>query len=159
MHSSFYISPLDKLRLLIWTKAKTKENENMTYLRRSKKHLSNYNLSAWVKAHQLEDCAQFWQVYALIAAQGRVQSAYLTSGGRMSDRVCLLRQNAQYICNTTFGLKTAFVAKLLNRHRTTIADAFHKIEDMRDDAKFDKFLSFTELALLAMYESINGEMQ
>jgi len=30
---------------------------------------------------------------------------------------------------------------------------------MRDDAKFDKFLSFSELALLAMYESINGEMQ
>lgn len=131
----------------------------MTYLRRNKKHVTNHNLATLSVTHELEDCAKFWQVYALIAAQGRIKSTYLTSGGRMSDRLSLLRQNAQYICHTTFGLKTTFIAKHLNRHRTTVAEAFRKIEDMRDDAKFDKFLSFSELALLAMYESINGEMQ
>jgi chromosomal replication initiation ATPase DnaA len=131
----------------------------MTYLGRNRKHATNYNLAAKLREHELEASAQFWLVYALIAAQAQIKSAYLTSGERKSEKVSQLRHKAQYICNTTFGLKTVFIAQQLNRHRTTVAEAFRKVEDMRDDPKFDKFLSFTELALLAMSESVNGEMQ
>lgn len=130
----------------------------MAYLRRNKKQVTNHALVQVCVNYDLEACAQFWLVYALVAAQGQVKSSYLTSGGSKSRKVSQLRHMAQYLCNITFGLKTVFIAGQLNRHRTTVGDAFSKIEDMRDDPKFDKFLTFSELALMAMSQSMNGEM-
>lgn len=67
--------------------------------------------------------------------------------GRGRAEAAFARQVAMYLAHVGFRLKTPVVAACLGRDRSTVAHACHAIEDLREDADFDRFMeSLSEAA-------------
>lgn len=77
--------------------------------------------------------------YALSVPADEVLSA-----NRGSAEVAFARQVAIYLCHVGFEFSLARVASAFGRDRSTIAHACHAIEDRRDDAQFDLWISRLE---------------
>jgi uncharacterized protein (UPF0371 family) len=69
----------------------------------------------------------------------------LGSTNRGPARVALARQVAMYLTHVACGLTLTDVGRLFARDRTTVAHACAVVEDLRDDAKFDRVLELVEM--------------
>ena len=69
---------------------------------------------------------------------------------RRSAQAALARQVAMYLAHVAFELPLARVGYAFGRDRTTAAYACHRVEDRRDDARFDTVLDALEDGLRAL---------
>ena len=68
-----------------------------------------------------------------------------TSGGtRRCPRAAFARQVAMYLAHVACGLTLTQVGEVFSRDRTTVAHACSRVEDLRDDAAFDRSLELLE---------------
>ena len=67
--------------------------------------------------------------------------------GKRTQRVARARQVAVYLAHVGFGLNYTHLGQALGRDRTTIRHACGRIEDARDDVRFDRALDLLEGAL------------
>lgn len=68
----------------------------------------------------------------------------LWSVSRGRARVALARQVAMYLSHVVCGLTLTEVGRLYVRDRTTVGHACGVVEDLRDDATFDRVLDLVE---------------
>jgi chromosomal replication initiation ATPase DnaA len=84
---------------------------------------------------------------------------------RGSSRVALARQVAMYLIHVACGRSFTDAGRAFARDRTTVAHACGVIEDLRDDARFDRVLELLEsivrfrLGAKATADAGNGEMR
>jgi chromosomal replication initiation ATPase DnaA len=62
------------------------------------------------------------------------------------------RAVAMYLAHAAFGMSLARVGLAFQRDRSTVAHACHRIEDQRDDARFDTWIAALEEAVQAAPE-------
>lgn len=60
------------------------------------------------------------------------------------------RQVAMYLSHVGLAMSLSRVANAFDRDRSTVAHACHKIEEMRDEAKFDAWLETLEKSLITV---------
>jgi hypothetical protein len=81
--------------------------------------------------------------------------------GLLSDRVmvrrerrrpaCHVRQIAMYVCHVALQMSFSDIGTAFGRDRTTVGHACHVVEDRRDDAAFDEFVSLIERLATAVF--------
>ncbi len=74
---------------------------------------------------------------AEIARNFRVRQTGILAPGRTVAREALARHVAMYLAHVVFGWTYADIAVRFGRHRTCVNYACARIEDRRDDARFD----------------------
>ena len=79
-----------------------------------------------------------------------VRSAELWAGTRRRPRAAFARQVAMYLAHVACGLTLTEVGEVFSRDRTTVAHACGRVEDLRDDAAFDRSLDLLEGVLRAL---------
>ena len=57
---------------------------------------------------------------------------------------CHVRQIAMYVCHVAISMSYGEIAEAFGLDRTTVSHACHVVEDRRDDAAFDTFVSTVE---------------
>ena len=77
---------------------------------------------------------------------GRGQSE-LFGETRGEASVARARQVAMYLCHVGLSLSLSRVGEIFNREKSTVGHAVHQIEDLRDDAVFDNWMTELEDAL------------
>ena len=85
-----------------------------------------------------------------VARAFTVRAVDLWSGTRGRSRVALARQVAMYLAHVAWGLSLTEVGHLFARDRTTAAHACVQVEDLRDDADFDRCIDLLEGVLRAL---------
>jgi chromosomal replication initiation ATPase DnaA len=83
-------------------------------------------------------------VIDIVAALFGVSSKDLRRQGRSNISICRVRQIGMYVAHVVLRLTMAEVGQGFGRDRTTVQHACHLIEDMRDDAEFDRLVAMTE---------------
>lgn len=83
----------------------------------------------------------------LVSLATGVPAAEITAPRRASQAAVRARQLAIYLTHITFHWPLARVAFAFGRDRTTCGHACRKIEDMREDAAFDRRLADLEACL------------
>jgi chromosomal replication initiation ATPase DnaA len=73
-----------------------------------------------------------------------VRSVDLWSETRGRPRAAFARQVAMYLAHVAWGLSLTEVGQVFARDRTTVAYACCRVEDLRDDAAFDRSLELLE---------------
>ncbi len=71
----------------------------------------------------------------------------LVHAGRDRQAAIVARHMAMYILHVVFSVPMAEVARLFRRDRSTVAYACRRIEEEREDARFDAFMHDLELAI------------
>lgn len=71
----------------------------------------------------------------------------LTAEGRGRHKVAFARQTAMYLCRLVFAMTLSEIAQCFGRDRTTAAHAIRRIEEAREDARFDATLCVIEMLL------------
>jgi hypothetical protein len=66
---------------------------------------------------------------------------------------CHVRQIAMYVCHVALQMTQAEIGTAFGRDRTTVGHACHVVEDRRDDAAFDEFVSAIERMATAVFAS------
>jgi hypothetical protein len=66
---------------------------------------------------------------------------------------CHVRQIAMYVCHVALRMSFRDIGKAFGRDRTTVGHACHVVEDRRDDAAFDEFVSAIERLATAVFAS------
>ena len=94
---------------------------------------------------QSESACRF--IECLVAAALGIGLAELRAGSRGRATAALARQTAMYLAHVHFGISLSQVGRTFGRDRTTVAHACARVEDRRDDPKFERTLSCLELAL------------
>ncbi len=69
--------------------------------------------------------------------------------GRRST--CHVRQIAMYVCHVVLRLSLSDIGAAFGRDRTTVGHACNVVEDRRDDAAFDAFVSVIERVVLSVF--------
>ena len=69
--------------------------------------------------------------------------------GRRST--CHVRQIAMYVCHVVLRLSLSDIGAAFGRDRTTVSHACNVVEDRRDDASFDAFVSAIERAVISVF--------
>jgi len=88
------------------------------------------------------------QLAAGVAAYSlSVGEAEILGRDRGVAQVAFARQVAMYLCHVGFELSLARIAIAFDRDRSTVAHACHAIEDRREDAQFDLWISALEASL------------
>ena len=77
---------------------------------------------------------------------------------RGTSRAAFARQLAIYLTHIAFELSLSRTAAAFGRDRSTAAYACHKVEDRRDDQKFDDFLDELEACLRSAPEPMRHDM-
>jgi len=90
---------------------------------------------------------------AAAAAQG-APFADLFSPRRSRASVARARQLAVYLCHVALGASLSACARAFARDRATIRHACARIEDLRDDPRFDACARRLEFALAAQRDMI-----
>lgn len=80
----------------------------------------------------------------IAAALFNVSGRELRRAGRTPLAVTRVRQVAMYVSHVVLGLSMTDVGRGFGRDRTTVLYACHLIEDLRDDAEFDRIVTTTE---------------
>ena len=80
----------------------------------------------------------------IAAALFSVSSQELRRTGRTNMDVTRVRQIAMYVTHVVLGVSMAEVGRGFGRDRTTVLHACHLIEDLRDDAEFERLVITTE---------------
>lgn len=90
---------------------------------------------------------QIWLVQLTVSQTMDVPFAELFSDSRQRPRAALARQVAMYLCHTLFSVKVTDTAQAFGRNPSTVSHALRRIEDLRDDEKFDRTLNTIETKL------------
>lgn len=90
-------------------------------------------------------------LFVLLADFFQVSLEELRSAQRGSSHVARIRQFGMYIAHTMFGLSMSEVAYAFSRERTTVKHACHLMEDMRENASFDRSVSSFEYLIRTIY--------
>lgn len=85
----------------------------------------------------------------IAAALFDVPSRELRQTKRSVTGVTRVRQVAMYVAHVALGLSMGEVARGFGRDRTTILYACHLVEDLRDDAEFDRIVATVERIAVA----------
>lgn len=64
---------------------------------------------------------------------------------------CHVRQVAMYVCHVVLRLSLSQIGAAFGRDRTTVSHACNVVEDRRDDAAFDAFVSAIERLVLSVF--------
>jgi chromosomal replication initiation ATPase DnaA len=80
----------------------------------------------------------------IVAALFSVSGKELRRPGRTGESVSRVRQIAMYVAHVVLRLTQGEVGRGFGRDRTTVIHACHTIEDLRDDAEFDRVVSMVE---------------
>lgn len=64
---------------------------------------------------------------------------------------CHVRQIAMYVCHVVLRLSQSDIGAAFGRDRTTVGHACNVVEDRRDDAAFDAFVSAIERVVLSVF--------
>lgn len=64
---------------------------------------------------------------------------------------CHARQIAMYVCHVSLQIPMRDIGHAFGRDRTTVGHACHVVEDRRDDAAFDDFVSAIERIATAVF--------
>lgn len=94
--------------------------------------------------------AELAQQAAAFALGVPVEAINAPCRGTLAVRVA--RHMAMYLAHIAFEMSLARVAAAFARDRSTVAYACHRIEDLRDDAGFDRRMDDLETSLRAMPE-------
>jgi len=86
-------------------------------------------------------------VEALVSAALGIGIAALRTSGRGSAAEAMARQVAMYLAHVNLGLSLSQVGKDFGRDRTTVAHACSRVEDHRDDPRFERIIACLEAAL------------
>ncbi len=73
----------------------------------------------------------------------------IVDDARGCSKTAYARQLAMYLCHVAFELGLTRVAVAFGRDRSTVAHACHAVEDRRDEAQFDLWISSLEASLRA----------
>jgi chromosomal replication initiation ATPase DnaA len=93
----------------------------------------------------------------ILGACFSVPSKELRSQERATACISRIRQVGMYTAHVTLGLNMKEVASGFCRDRSTVVHACHLIEDLRDDADFDKICTTVErIASAAFGTSMKG---
>jgi chromosomal replication initiation ATPase DnaA len=90
-------------------------------------------------------------VMDIVAALFNVSGKELRRPGKCATSVARVRQIGMYVAHVTLGLSMKEVGRGFARDRTTVMHACHLIEDMRDDADFDRIVHMTEQVTAAAF--------
>lgn len=95
-----------------------------------------------------EECESVCRVIeASVASTLGIGLAELRAQSRGRAAAAFARQTAMYLAHVHFGLSLSQVGRTFGRDRTTVAHACARVEDSRDDPKFDGLLDCLESAL------------
>jgi chromosomal replication initiation ATPase DnaA len=92
----------------------------------------------------------------ITAALFGVSSKELRRPGRTSQEVARVRQIAMYVTHVVLRVSMRDVGRGFGRDRTTVVHACHLIEDMREDADFDRIVSMVERVAIAAFRDRVG---
>jgi chromosomal replication initiation ATPase DnaA len=90
----------------------------------------------------------------ILAACFSVSSKELRSQERATACIARIRQVGMYISHVALGLNMREVATGFCRDRSTVVHACHLIEDLRDDADFDKICVTVERIACAAFGAV-----
>jgi chromosomal replication initiation ATPase DnaA len=81
---------------------------------------------------------------AVVAHLYDVSMEDLRAGTRRCARAAFARQISMYLMHVVYRLTMAEVAREFGRDRSTASHACHRVEDLRDDPRFDRQLAHLE---------------
>lgn len=87
----------------------------------------------------------------IAAALFNVSGRDLRRSGRSQAEIARVRQIAMYVAHVALGLSMKDVGRGFGRDRTTVAYACHAVEDLRDDAEYDRVVALTEKVARAAF--------
>ncbi len=107
---------------------------------------SNYNVRhRFIDRAGREGVCRF--IETLVAAALGIGLAELRARGRGRAAAAFARQTAMYLAHVHLGMSLSEVGRTFSRDRTTVAHACARVEDCRDDPKFDRILACLETTL------------
>lgn len=74
----------------------------------------------------------------------KIPAENILSSRHRDHRIARARQVAMYLSHVALGMSLARIATALDRDRSTVAHACHRIEDFRDDPSIDAWLDELE---------------
>jgi len=80
----------------------------------------------------------------LLAALFNVSGRELRSPGRCGKPIARVRQVGMYVAHVALGMTMTQVGRGFGRDRSTVLHACHLVEDMRDEADFDRIVGTVE---------------
>lgn len=95
-------------------------------------------------------------VLNLVASARQVQINKLLGPARGDLNICLARQMAMYLINVVLPRSLTYTGELFARDRRTVSHACGRIEDLREQQKFERAMSCLERTLLI---ALNGREQ
>jgi chromosomal replication initiation ATPase DnaA len=99
---------------------------------------------------QASECARIKCILvARVSRTFRVRESAILAPGRTAAREALARHTAMYLAHVLFGWTYAEIAGRFGRHRTCVNYACARIEDRRDEERFDARISRLERRILA----------
>lgn len=96
------------------------------------KPIAAHDRMAVLRATKL--CADTWQIYRPLI--------FLPT--RCSPNVVAARQMSQYLAHVVAGVSVSALARIYKRHMSTVTFGIKKIEDMRDEEKFEALVQMLE---------------
>lgn len=104
---------------------------------------------------QREVCARLQEIVeATVAQVFNIWPADFGSINRGTARVALARQVAMYLRHVTCRRTLTDVGRIFARDRTTVAHACAVVEDLRDDARFDRVLDLLDMIVRFRVQSV-----
>ena len=95
-----------------------------------------------------DDCESACRfIEAIVSAALGISVAEIRAKSRGRAAAAFARQTAMYLAHVHFGLDLSQVGAHFGRDRTTVAHACARVEDSRDDPKFERVLACLEAAL------------
>jgi chromosomal replication initiation ATPase DnaA len=98
-------------------------------------------------------------IETLVATALGIRLAELRGRSRGRAAAAFARQTAMYLAHVHLGITLSEVGRTFGRDRTTVAHACAKIEDRRDDPKFERVLACLETALDGWQRTFLGAVQ
>lgn len=84
---------------------------------------------------------------AIVAHAYDVTLEEMRSVTRRGPKPALARQIAMYLSNTVLRMSQTAVSEAFERHPSTVCHALRHVENLRDDAEFDRTLDYLETTL------------
>ena len=95
-----------------------------------------------------DDCESACRfIEAIVAAALGISVAEIRAKSRGRAAAAFARQTAMYLAHVNLGLDLSRVGTHFGRDRTTVAHACARVEDSRDNPKFERVVACLEAAL------------
>lgn len=77
---------------------------------------------------------------------------------RLNATAAFARHAAMYLCHVAFGMSLARVASAFRRDRSTVSHACHRMEDRREDNRFDAWMDAMERSARHAHVELAGDL-